>query len=126
VVARLLAQTEETEPPGKATQEAVLQSTLVAAVVAPAQQEAMLPLDLLAVLVVQDQHGRKTVQVMPVAVLAVASKPPAQLLAVLVVVATEGTMLAPQQMQPLETLIRAAAAVADQVLQLLRQVEAAW
>jgi len=124
-VAPARLQTEETEPPGKATREAVLHSTLVAAVVAPAHQEAMLPLDLLAVLVVQDQHGRKTVQVMPVAVLAVASKPPAELLAVLVVVATEATMLAPQQLQPLATSIRAAAAEADQVLQLLRQVEAA-
>jgi hypothetical protein len=34
---------------------------LVEAVAVPAQQEAMLPLDLLAVLVVQDQHGRRTV-----------------------------------------------------------------
>jgi hypothetical protein len=59
VVARL--QTEETEPLVKATREAVLHSVLVAAVVAPAQQEAMLRPALLAVLVVQDQHGRRTV-----------------------------------------------------------------
>jgi hypothetical protein len=62
---------------------------------------------------------------MQVAAVVEVSKHPVHLLAALVVVATEGTMLAPQQMEPLATSIRAAAAEADQVLQLLRQVEAA-
>jgi len=63
----------------------------VAAVVVLALSEAMLLLALLAVLVVPDQHGRKTVWTMAEAVVQVVNKLRERLLAVPVVAVTEET-----------------------------------